>query len=66
MIAQLFDISNSDWVLRTPNAGRNMPFQCFWDKKAEKTRNLMQNLAKNGFFKFAQNAGQVLFVPFSM
>ena len=43
-------ISTSVWVLRTPIAGRNMPFNsvlCKKLKKEEKSRNVLQNLAKN-------------------
>ena len=61
MNLHVFYISNSVWVLRIPNAGQNMQFQCSIAKKLEKSkkvRNLHQNLTKNCFFKFYQNAGR--------
>ena len=49
-------ILTSVWVLYTPNYGQNSHFQHFLCVKAQKERNLPQNLAKNGFFKFASKS----------
>ena len=52
----------SIWVLRTPNADRNLNFHCFLflkTKKCKKVRNLLQNLAKQYcFLSLHQKAGR--------
>ena len=51
----------SIWVLHTPTAGQNMPFQCLHAKKSkreEKAWKLRQNLTKNQFFSLHQHAGR--------
>ena len=62
----LLYISTSVWVLHNPNTGRNSHFQHFVAKKlknAKKVTNLQQNLAKNGFFKFAPKCWSSVLFP---
>ena len=57
----LLYISTSVLVLRTPNAGWNSHFQCFYAKKLKKQEIWSKFLQKTGFLSLHQNAGQLFY-----